>query len=92
MFWGGSLTAKSGCNDRSTCKANCEGERLVEIVKILRRIDSSRCGSFICNRIKPRPRSRIGDRERCSTKWKHTRSGRSERCRTRTRGGQVQVA
>ena len=32
------------------------------------------------------------DRERCPTKWKHTRSGRSERCRTRTRGGQVQVA
>ena len=24
------------------------------------------------------------DRERCSTKWIHTRSGRSERCQTRT--------
>ena len=32
------------------------------------------------------------DRERCSAKWKDTRSGRSERCRTRTMGGQVQVA
>ena len=33
----------------------------------------------------------FSDRERCFTKWKHMRSGRSERCRTRTRGGQVQV-
>ena len=32
------------------------------------------------------------DRERCSTKSKHTRYGRSDCCRTRTRGGQVQVA
>ena len=27
------------------------------------------------------------DREWCSTKWKHTRSGGSERCRTCIRGG-----
>ena len=32
------------------------------------------------------------DRERCSTKWKHTRSGKSERCQRHARGGQVQVA
>ena len=32
------------------------------------------------------------NRELCSTKWKHTCGGRSKRCRTCTRGGQVQVA
>lgn len=53
IFCGGSLTAKSGFNDGRTCNANCEGERLVEIANTLGRIDGSRCGSFICNRIRP---------------------------------------
>jgi len=53
IFCGGSLTAKSGFNDGRTCRANCEGERLMEIANTLGRIEGSRCGSFICNRIRP---------------------------------------
>ena len=46
------MTAKSGFNDGSTCKANCEGERLVEIANTFGRVGGSRCGSFICNGIR----------------------------------------
>ena len=47
------MTAKSGFGDGSTCKANFEGERLVEIANTSGRVGGSRCGSFICNRIRP---------------------------------------
>jgi len=52
MFCGGSLMAKSGFNDGRTCDANCEGERVVDIANTLGRIEGSRCGSFICNKIR----------------------------------------
>lgn len=44
--------AKSGFNDGRTCEAKCEGVRLVEMANTLGRIEGSRCGSFICNKIK----------------------------------------
>ena len=46
--------ANSGFNDGGTCKANCDGEGLVEIAKTVGRIDGSRCRSFVRNRIRPR--------------------------------------
>ena len=38
------MTAKSGFNDGGTCKANCAGERLMEIANTLGRIGGGRCG------------------------------------------------
>ena len=46
------MTAKSRF-DGNTCKANCGGERLVEIAKTLGSIDGDRCGSFIRNGMRP---------------------------------------
>ena len=53
IFCGGTLMAKSSFNGGRTCKANSDGERLVEIANALGGTDGSRCGSFICNRIRP---------------------------------------